>query len=233
MITQIASNSIREGRSWSRLPTFSKQWTNLIRGSADFFGLNYYTSRYVEMSEEPTGVNPSYVNDIHLTTTIKPEWKHSTSFWHYSVPTGLGDILRFVQISTIEDKLYRRVLQNSWLTAFKFWKWDIFRIHETIQSNWNIYCQIRWIKKEYNNPEVFITENGWSDAAELEDNGRIEYLHDHLQQIQDVVLKKECNLKGYAGKITRNRLQSRTFRSWIYFPVWSIIDNFEWTSGYT
>lgn len=96
MITQIASNSIREGRSWSRLPTFSKQWINLIRGSADFFGLNYYTSRYVEMSKEATGLNPSYVNDVHLTATVKPEWKHSASAWFYSVPTGLGDILRFV-----------------------------------------------------------------------------------------------------------------------------------------
>lgn len=65
-----------------------------------------------------------------------------------------------------------------------------------------IEYSIRWIKKEYNNPEVFITENGWSDRGELVDDDRIEYLHDHLKQIQEVVLNKECKLKGYAGKIS-------------------------------
>lgn len=60
---------------------------------------------------------------------------------------------------------------------------------------------------------MIVTENGWSDRGEIEDNDRIEYLHDHLQQLLDVVLNAESNLKGYT--------------------VWSIIDNFEWTSGYT
>lgn len=59
---------------------------------------------------------------------------------------------------------------------------------------------IRWIKREYNNPVVFITENGWSDRGELEDDERIEYLHDHLTEIQNVVVNKECNLKGYISK---------------------------------
>lgn len=60
---------------------------------------------------------------------------------------------------------------------------------------------------------MIITENGWTDRGELEDNGRIEYLHDHFEQALDVVLNSGCNLKGYT--------------------VWSIIDNFEWTRGYT
>lgn len=95
MIKQIASNSLREGRSWSRLPTFSKRWIDMIRGSADFFGLNYYTSRIIEISKNSKDLFPSYVNDAHLKTTIKPEWKKSASFWYYSVPNGIGDILRY------------------------------------------------------------------------------------------------------------------------------------------
>lgn len=65
----------------------------------------------------------------------------------------------------------------------------------------------RWIKKEYNNPAVYITENGWSDNGGLDDKDRIEYLHDHLQQMLDVVLKNECNLKGHAS----------TDRKFVYF----------------
>lgn len=58
---------------------------------------------------------------------------------------------------------------------------------------------IRWIKKEYNNPTVYILENGWADGGEMEDNGRIEYFHDHLQQVQDVIHNDGCNVKGYTG----------------------------------
>lgn len=32
-----------------------------------------------------------------------------------------------------------------------------------------------WIASEYNNPEIIITENGFSDAGELVDDGRVSY----------------------------------------------------------
>lgn len=69
-----------------------------------------------------------------------------------------------------------------------------------------------WIKDRYNNPTVIITENGWSDDGELEDDGRIKYIGDHLKAIRDAI-KDGCNVIGYT--------------------VWSIIDNFEWLAGYT
>lgn len=59
----------------------------------------------------------------------------------------------------------------------------------------------RWIQREYNNPEVFITESGWADQGEMEDTNRIEYLHDHLLQVLDIVLNSKCNLKGYTGLV--------------------------------
>lgn len=94
MITQIAKNSENEGRLWSRLPEFSPKWIEKIRGSSDFFGLNYYTSRYVEVPVEPIGDNPSIVRDRMYERIVKPEWVQSASDWLYSVPQGLGDILR-------------------------------------------------------------------------------------------------------------------------------------------
>lgn len=93
---------------------------------------------------------------------------------------------------------------------------------------------IRWIKREYNNPDVFITENGWSDRGELEDDGRIEYLHDHLKEIQNVVINKECNLKGYISKSNvKIHCNISKYSITYYIAVWSAIDNFEWTNGYT
>lgn len=93
MISQIGNNSAREGLSWSRLPTFSKEWIDKIRGSADFFGLNYYSSRYVETLNEPAGLVPSYHGDRNLREIVSPTWTNSFGF--YSVPQGCGDMLRY------------------------------------------------------------------------------------------------------------------------------------------
>lgn len=70
----------------------------------------------------------------------------------------------------------------------------------------------RWIKNEYGNPEVIITENGWSDNGTLVDSDRIDYIRSHLTEVIKAI-RDGCNVTGYT--------------------VWSIIDNFEWTSGYT
>lgn len=95
MIQQIANNSFHEGRLISRLPVFSEHWIAKIRGSADFLGLNYYTSRMVDVNGyEKTGENPSIQRDRMYQRKIKDEWKHGHSDWLYSLPNGLGDILR-------------------------------------------------------------------------------------------------------------------------------------------
>lgn len=97
MVQQIANNSLHEGRSRSRLPIFSENWIAKIRGSADFLGLNYYTSRVVDMNGyETIGQNPSIQRDRMYQRKIKNEWRHGHSDWLYSVPNGLGDILRWL-----------------------------------------------------------------------------------------------------------------------------------------
>lgn len=85
---------MNEGRSRSRLPTFSADWIERIRGSADFLGLNYYTSRIVELPLEPIGENPSIERDRKYEWKVRSEWKQAESEWLYSVPDGLGDVLR-------------------------------------------------------------------------------------------------------------------------------------------
>ncbi|MCG5214107.1 GH1 family beta-glucosidase [Streptosporangium sp. KLBMP 9127] len=60
-------------------------------------------------------------------------------------------------------------------------------------------------------PPVYITENGYGDRGELDDQGRIAYLADHLAVTGDAIA---------AGVDVRG-----------YF-CWSLIDNFEWARGY-
>jgi beta-glucosidase/6-phospho-beta-glucosidase/beta-galactosidase len=41
---------------------------------------------------------------------------------------------------------------------------------------WGFRKLLNWIAKEYNNPPVMITENGYSDYGDLNDRERIDYL---------------------------------------------------------
>ncbi|XP_004527187.1 myrosinase 1 [Ceratitis capitata] len=86
------------------------------------------------------------------------------------------------------------------------------------KSDW-LYCVpqgmedlLKWVKDSYNNVEVYISENGWSDDGQLNDSGRIDYLQAHLQAVLNAI-NDGCNVTHYSH--------------------WSLVDNFEWNKGYT
>ncbi len=60
-------------------------------------------------------------------------------------------------------------------------------------------------------PPVFITENGYGDAGELDDTGRVAYLRDHLAATA-AAIDAGVDVRGYF--------------------CWSLLDNFEWARGY-
>ncbi|KAL3270526.1 hypothetical protein HHI36_021065 [Cryptolaemus montrouzieri] len=72
---------------------------------------------------------------------------------------------------------------------------------------------LRWVKDTFDNPEVFITENGFSDHGELNDTDRVSYLKLHLEALLQAIYEDKIPVKGYS--------------------VWSLLDNFEWMAGYT
>jgi beta-glucosidase/6-phospho-beta-glucosidase/beta-galactosidase len=71
---------------------------------------------------------------------------------------------------------------------------------------------LKWIKKEYQNPPVFITENGVSDKGGLNDFKRVNYFNSYLQAILNAI-NDGCNVKGYVA--------------------WSLMDSFEWKAGFS
>ncbi|EZA56631.1 Myrosinase [Ooceraea biroi] len=163
MKTHIAENSKLNGFPRSLLPEFSSEWVQYIKGTADFFALNHYTSRIVEIVPRVEG-QPWYAYS-GVKESIDPSWPESASNWlRVIVPAGFRQILK--KIST-----------------------------------------------EYNNPPIFILENGFSDKQCVLDNSRISYLHSYMTSMLSAIYEDGCNMKGYA--------------------VWSLLDNFEWQSGYT
>ncbi|XP_055625374.1 myrosinase 1-like [Toxorhynchites rutilus septentrionalis] len=90
---------------------------------------------------------------------------------------------------------------TSWPETASSW----FRVHPK-----GIYNLLTWIRREYDNPDVFVTENGYSDHGDMRDTNRVEYFKKYMDAVLDAV-GEGCNVKGYFA--------------------WSLMDNFEWRGG--
>jgi len=82
---------------------------------------------------------------------------------------------------------------------------------------WGLRKLLNWIKERYDNPNVYITENGYADKdsvinGEIDDQDRLEYHSGYIEACGESILDG-VNLKGYFA--------------------WSFMDNFEWAEGYS
>lgn len=77
---------------------------------------------------------------------------------------------------------------------------------------WGFYNLLTKIKEDYNNPPVYITENGYSTYGGLDDDDRISYLRKYLDAMLDAMVDG-ADVRGYF--------------------YWSLMDNFEWMEGFT
>ncbi|CAH1108409.1 unnamed protein product [Psylliodes chrysocephalus] len=152
-----------EGYPQSRLPSFTPDEIDFIKGSCDFIGTNLYTSFLVENREDSLFNTTSIQRDEGAKVFQDASWKKSASDWLTVYPEGAQKALR-------------------------------------------------WIKEKYNSPEIIITENGFSDLGGINDDDRIDYLRTYLKAILRAIYIDKVNVRGYA--------------------VWSLMDNFEWASGY-
>ncbi|CAI9760924.1 unnamed protein product [Fraxinus pennsylvanica] len=159
----------------NRLPQFTREEMNLVKGSYDFLGINYYTASYASHEPLKAGSPPNYTTDrlgkYSTERDGKPIGTKAGSDWLYIVPSG-------------------------------------------------IYKLMLYIKSTYNNPIIYITENGVDEkndntltvADACKDEIRIKYHHDHLVCLKNA-MDQGANVKGYY--------------------IWSMFDNFEWAAGYS
>jgi beta-glucosidase/6-phospho-beta-glucosidase/beta-galactosidase len=164
MIDRIADRSQQEGFPRSRLPEFTPEEVEYIKGTYDFFALNTYTTSLVKWSDDYPIGTPSWDADGSVTVYQDSSWNSSASGWLKVVPWGTRKLLN-------------------------------------------------WIDQTYDHPEIVITENGYSDHGELDDQDRINYYSEYLSNILQAILEDGVNVTGYTA--------------------WSLMDNFEWLSGYT
>uniref|UniRef100_A0A6E8VE25 Beta-glucosidase lactase phlorizinhydrolase n=3 Tax=Anopheles coluzzii TaxID=1518534 RepID=A0A6E8VE25_ANOCL len=97
MVDEIGHNSALERRSHSRLPSFTSAERLLVRGSADFFAYNYYSSRLVDLdrAEYNAAEPPAWRRDARILQSVDPAWSRAKSTWLYVVPEGLRGVLNW------------------------------------------------------------------------------------------------------------------------------------------
>jgi beta-glucosidase len=82
-----------------RLPVFTDTEKQLLKGSADFYALNHYTSRYTSPDANPNGEGPDA--DDHVTLSVERDGvligPVADSSWLYVVPYGIRRNLFWLQ----------------------------------------------------------------------------------------------------------------------------------------
>ena len=86
---------------------------------------------------------------------------------------------------------------------------------------WGMRKILNWITHRYNRPDIFITENGVDAPGEssmpleqaLNDTFRVNYLKDYLTEVSRAISEDGASVVAYF--------------------VWSMMDNYEWSDGYS
>ncbi|XP_035447261.2 myrosinase 1-like [Spodoptera frugiperda] len=78
---------------------------------------------------------------------------------------------------------------------------------------WGFRKALNWVRVNYRNPKTLITENGVAFERGLHDTKRVNYIDSYLRSLHAAIHQDGCYVIGYA--------------------YWSLLDNFEWTRGFS
>ncbi|XP_050512620.1 myrosinase 1-like isoform X1 [Diabrotica virgifera virgifera] len=93
----IAKRSSLQGFSQSRLPQFTKDEIEYLKGTLDYLGLNYYTTFMARDSDDEKIDDISFEADAQISAYQKDEWPKSATPWLRVVPWGLRKTLNWIK----------------------------------------------------------------------------------------------------------------------------------------
>lgn len=94
--SQIASMSKKQGYPSSRLLEFTEEEKRMIRGTADFFAVQYYSSQLVKHRENAEG-ELGFLQDVEIEVLADPSW--ISLDWVCVVPWGIRKLLKYIKAS--------------------------------------------------------------------------------------------------------------------------------------
>ena len=81
MIDRIGNRSVQEGFTQSRLPQFTDEEVESIKGTYDYIGLNHYSTSLIKWREDIEIGEPSSSKDMSVQESIDFSWETSASYW--------------------------------------------------------------------------------------------------------------------------------------------------------
>jgi len=134
----------------------------------------------------------------HYTTMLASEFHEGDQF--LDTPVGNGGMADDQKVVLTEDRSWEKTDMG----------WNV--------APWGCRKLLQWVSERYDNPPIYITENGCALPGEddvevaLADRKRIEFVGSYLEECL-AAMESGVNLKGYF--------------------YWSFMDNFEWALGYS
>jgi len=92
-----------------RLPKFTEEEKELVKGSVDFFCLNHYFSWVI--SQGNATQQSTYWDDLNTTRGYKPEWEFTDMHWPI-VPEGIHDLLVFLNDQWVKNQVPIWITEN-------------------------------------------------------------------------------------------------------------------------
>ncbi|KAG5877874.1 hypothetical protein JTB14_028074 [Gonioctena quinquepunctata] len=102
---RVAFRSKLEGLAESRLPVFTQEEIDLIRGTHDYIALNHYASEMVSATNEWDIGIPSMGGDLSVSTWARPEWEKGAAPWFNVVPWGFRKLLNWLKNTYGDDEI--------------------------------------------------------------------------------------------------------------------------------
>ncbi|KPJ12248.1 Myrosinase 1 [Papilio machaon] len=96
--------------------------------------------------------------------------------------------------------------------TYTYDEWNIGESKKTKFVPWGFTKLLTKIREDYGNPPVIVTENGFATYEGLNDEDRVTYYKHYISAMLDA-MDEGSDIRSYTA--------------------WSIMDNFEWTAGYT
>ncbi|GAB2260879.1 hypothetical protein Droror1_Dr00011734 [Drosera rotundifolia] len=144
-----------------RLPKFTKEQSELLKNSFDYFGLNYYTTYYAISSPHSNRVNLSYTADSQATQTPfnnegVPIGTPTQVSWLYVYPKGIEELVLYIKekynnptmiitengIGDSSKQSIKTALNDTW--RINYHKQHLAYLYKAIEKGANVKGYLVW-----------------------------------------------------------------------------------------
>lgn len=142
-----------------RLPTFTKQQSELVKGSFDFLGSNYYTANYASYMPPPNANRITYFSDARASLSTEhngvPIGPKAASPWLAVYPRGIRDVLLYIKAKYNNPLIY--ITENGMLLTSSYNNMILFTSALPYLFKWSFIFSLRSVNENLHSANIRFT----------------------------------------------------------------------------